>query len=125
MKKATENFRHFLFTHTWGTDLAIDIHKYLEISKKIIDQEVSTAMICSDPMNGCPGDFAEDGSRKIHSLECEFESWDFKIPSWILKILDKRIHKHYNKAWESFHNLPWNQEPEGFDSPEELSEIPY
>lgn len=125
MKKATENFKQFIFTHTWGTDLGIDITMYLDLSKKIIDQEAHSASVCSDPMNGCPGDFAEDYSREIRKLEREFESWPFKIPAFILAILDYQIHRHYKRAWESYNNLPWNQDYQDENLENDYSEMPY
>lgn len=66
-------------------------------------EEAHQATVCSDPMNGCPGDFAEDYGRKNHRTYMELES--MKIPSWIQKIASTKGEKYYEHQMAQ---LPWN-----------------
>lgn len=83
--------------------------KYYFFSKSLLEAHYHIACICSDPMNGCPGDFAEDFERKHRGDELKLyrlESSCFKFTKWIadqfLKKVELRLSAQYSE-------LPWNE----------------
>lgn len=86
--------------------------QYYEHSKYMIDSEHHISMICSDPMNGCPDDFAEDHNRRHRGDEMKYEYLRHKTWKWTRKIADYFLSKHQEKLNQEWDNLPWNQEHE-------------
>jgi hypothetical protein len=96
-----------ILTYVWsiigGYDIMLDISHYWDTNKESIDTEVHYADICADPMNGCPGDFAEDGANKMRAIDAQL--WEIKLHSWIQSILDYFLHRYEKRAWESHYKL--------------------
>jgi hypothetical protein len=87
----------------------IDLFKAIEMAKQAADSEVHQHLVCSDPMNGCPGDFSEGFSRNNRRKECEYDA--LRVPeamkTWLLGYF-------HDKAWEQYHmnRAPWDTENE-------------
>lgn len=82
---------------------------YLKYSKMAIDEEVSNACICSDPMNGCPGDFAEDSHRHQERLGYKIMQFKALANTLMLKLANWYLKRYSIRAWKSYETLPWNE----------------
>ena len=51
-------------------------YKVYSLMNQIRDCFDSYTDILSDPMNGCPGDFAEDRDRQVRRLELQLHYWN-------------------------------------------------
>ena len=63
-----------------------------EVLKEIEDLECHAITVCNDPMNGCPGDFAEDFSRRGNALYSK---------ALVLGASEKQIQKAQNKGHDN------------------------
>lgn len=105
--------------------LPYKIHRYYYLSKESIDHDIHSTSVCSDPMNGCPGDFAEAFGRESMSMRGELCSLEYGIPEFIKSRLDRKLHEYHDQQYkEQIESLPWlngewDEEPEV-----EFSEMP-
>lgn len=107
--KQMKAFIYWLLDKLLGTDRTCDIYLYIDKVQEMMDLEQHYACICSDPMNGCPGDFAEDGDRRMTRLQYEFDSYTFDIPKWVMPIIRRILRKHQEKLNKEYASLPWNR----------------
>ena len=87
-------------------DLVCDINHYMKNHKALIDIQCHSYAVCTDPMNGCPGDFAEDFSRKQYRIEREIDTYPYAIPKPIRKILDFKLMLYQHKSLTQLRQLP-------------------
>lgn len=87
-------------------------YAYAKFAKEQAESEVSEHVCLSDPMNGCPGDFAEDFNRQHHIKWCYAEK--LKCPDWFKAQVTSYYHK---KAWDNYYEnpAPWDMEDEEFN----------
>ncbi len=89
--------------HTNLPDWAIDLYQYIEHYKEEIDTEISQASCLNDPMNGCPGDFAEDFSKRNRISEYEWETNNkLELSDKAKEWADKVIGKYQDKEWANY-----------------------
>jgi hypothetical protein len=98
--------RQFI-TVTWATHPWI---RAWNIKKLMIDLEWNSATICSDPINGCVGDFAEDFGRQRELLYWELERISVDIPEILLETYDYFLQARYEILEAQYNNLPWNSD---------------
>ena len=99
MKNKFIKIRFWIWYRLYKIDLVCDIMEYLRVEKSNIASEVHLADICADPMNGCPGDFAEDGPEVKQFM------WKIEMPKWIEKICDYNIKIFEKNAWAEHRKL--------------------
>lgn len=82
---------------------------YWIASKERMQAEYSLANICSDPMNGCPGDFAEDFHRRHRGDEYKIEYLEYRSWKLGIKIANHFLNKMHDRLEAEYNDLPWNQ----------------
>lgn len=98
---------YHLNKHGEFTPTANNIMKYLDLNIELLENEFSCASICSDPMNGCPGDFAEDFGRKSSIIRNKIASVEFSLSKAIIDILGRVIYQEYSRLEYNYQQLPW------------------
>jgi hypothetical protein len=82
------------------------VYRYVvgyRLLKTLRSTEINQACILSDPMNGCPGDFAEDFTKQNYKMECRIA--EMNLPYWMYKKVGKWAEKEYYRQSECW---PWN-----------------
>jgi len=71
--------------------------QYYRFQRECMLAAVHIEMICNDPMNGCPEDFAEDFSHQHRGDEMKIYNLERKCWKWTRKIADYFLAKEYYK----------------------------
>ncbi len=82
-------------------------YAYVKYAKDCAATEISNHVCLSDPMNGCPEDFAEDFGRQQHGEWVSAER--LKVPYWFKSWV---FNYYNNRAWEEYRKnpAPWDVE---------------
>lgn len=85
-----------------------NVKRYYDLTNQIVDLRIKCMSICSDPMNVCPGDFAEDFERKINRVEMQRSC--VNIPTEAMHIFNAYEPMYYEAKHEQcIDDLPWMQ----------------
>lgn len=84
-------------------------YAYIKFAKAEAEAEVSEHVCLSDPMNGCPEDFAADFNRAHERMYTYADK--LNCPDWF----KRRVHNYFHKkAWNNYYKnpAPWDEELE-------------
>ena len=79
--------------------------QHYRIKQEIIKLEWDSCDICDDPMNGCPGDFAEDYYRRIRRLQMIEDG--LQTPRFINGLMDYFLQAYEDRREAQYNDLPW------------------
>jgi len=82
--------------------------RYKELTFEMVKEEWNNREICSDPMNGCPGDFAEASNHRSEQMYWKKERLGLDIPKWFKTYVSMGIMDYEKKRERLYNQLPWN-----------------
>jgi hypothetical protein len=80
------------------------------LKKEMLELHWHSASVCNDPMNGCPGDFAEDYGRQMNRMEWELHGIEADVPTILLNFYDYLLSARNDELERSYYSTPWNDE---------------
>lgn len=92
----------------WGYFIPLWV-QYYQVTKYEIESQHHLDCICSDPMNGCPGDFSEDFHQKHRGIQYKIEFLSYKAWKPGKMLANFLLKKLYEKLNAQYQELPWNQ----------------